>query len=379
MMNRALVIGQLALSLVLLVAAGLCVKALSRGEQIDPGFNLNGVTTAAFEPESWGYNESRARAFYAALRERVEALAGVTAVSYTGRLPLSAGSSVDDISIDGTTLSIHDGRVDHGYFEALQIAIVQGRGFERADEQRGLRVAVVNETLAQRGWPGGNAIGRTFRFDNAVVTVVGIARDVKYATLTESTPPFAYFHIAQMWGPSQALLVRIAGNPNELVPAIQEAALAIDPRVPRPRLTSLRAATSIVLLPQRVAAIVTGALGAVGLVLATVGLYGIMAYSASRRGREIGIRVALGAQRATVLGMMVRDGMRLAVLGIALGLLLAVIVTPLMKSLLLTTSPFDATTFVGMSLLFVAVALIASYLPARRAARSNPIAVLRAD
>jgi predicted permease len=379
LMNRALVVGQLALSLVLLVSAGLCVRSLSRGEQIDPGFDLTGVTTAAFEPESWGYSESKARAFYAALRERVEALPGVAAVSYTGRLPLTAGSSVDDISIDGTTLSIHNGRVDRGYFEALQIPLLHGRGFEQADDQRGLRVAVVNETLARRGWPGGNAIGRTFRFDNAQVTVVGIARDVKYATLTETTPPFAYFPLAQMWTPSQALLVRIAGNPNQLIPAIQEAALAIDPGAPRPRLTSLRAATSIVLLPQRVAAIVTGALGAVGLLLATVGLYGIMAYAASRRSREIGIRVALGAQRATVLGMMVRDGMRLAGLGIALGLLLALLITPLMKSLLLTTSPFDAATFIGMSLLFVAVALIASYLPARRAAGSNSIAVLRAD
>ena len=221
-------------------------------------------------------------------------------MSYTGRLPLTAGSSIDDVSIDGTTLSIHNGRVDRDYFEALQIPLLHGRGFEQADDQRGLRVAVVNETLARRGWPGGNAIGRTFRFDNAQVTVVGIARDVKYATLTETTPPFAYFPLAQMWTPSQALLVRIAGNPNQLIPAIQEAALAIDPGAPRPRLTSLRAATSIVLLPQRVAAIVTGALGAVGLLLATVGLYGIMAYAASRR--STGDRDPRRARRPT------RDG-----------------------------------------------------------------------
>jgi ABC-type antimicrobial peptide transport system permease subunit len=134
-----------------------------------------------------------------------------------------------------------------------------------------------------------------------------------------------------------------------------------------------------VLLPQRVAAIVTGALGAVGLLLATVGLYGIMAYSAAGRSREIGIRVALGAQRSSVLGMMVRDGMRLAALGIGLGLLLAAIVTPLMKSFLLNMNPLDAATFAGMSLLFAAIALLASYVPARRAAGSDPIVVLRAD
>jgi predicted permease len=212
LMNRALIIGQLALSLVLLVAAGLFVRALGRGEQINPGFNLNAVTTAAFEPESWGYNESKARAFYSALRERIEALPGVAAVSYTGRLPLTAGSSVDDISTETTTLSIHDGRVDRNYFEVLQIPILQGRGFDRTDDPSGRRVAVVNETLARRAWPDGNAIGRTFRFGNALVTVVGIARDAKYATLTESTPPFAYFPIGQMWQPSQALLVRPPGT-----------------------------------------------------------------------------------------------------------------------------------------------------------------------
>jgi putative ABC transport system permease protein len=379
LMNRALIIGQLALSLVLLVAAGLFVRALGRGEQINPGFNLNAVTTAAFEPESWGYNESKARAFYSALRERIEALPGVAAVSYTGRLPLTAGSSVDDISTETTTLSIHDGRVDRNYFEVLQIPILQGRGFDRTDDPSGRRVAVVNETLARRAWPDGSAIGRTFRFDNALVTVVGIARDAKYATLTESTPPFAYFPIGQMWQPSQALLVRTTGNPTQLASSIQEVVLAIDSAAPRPAVSSLRDATSIVLLPQRVAAIVTGALGAVGLLLATVGLYGIMAYSAAGRSREIGIRVALGAQRSSVLGMMVRDGMRLAALGIGLGLLLAAIVTPLMKSFLLNMNPLDAATFAGMSLLFAAIALLASYVPARRAAGSDPIVVLRAD
>jgi predicted permease len=377
--NRALIVGQLALSLVLLVAAGLFMRALVHGQQINAGFDLSDVTTAAFETESWGYDEAKTRAFYRALRARVEAMPGVTAVSYTGRLPLSATSSIDDIAVDGNVLSIHYGLVDVGYFSVLRIPIVQGRAFHSTDDQRSTRVAVVNETLARRTWPDGSAIGRTFRLYGQLIEIVGIARDAKYATLSESLTPFAYLPIAQMWQPSQALLVRSAGQSSQLTAAIQEAALALEPGAPRPKVMALRQATSIVLLPQRVAAMVTGVLGAVGLLLATVGLYGIMAHSANCRTREIGIRVALGAQRSNVLGMMVAEGLRLAALGVVVGLLLAGAVTPLMKSLLFNVNPIDALTFAGMSLLFFAVVLVASYLPARRAAASNPLAVLRAD
>ena len=378
-MNRALIVGQLALSMILLVAAGLFMQALARGQQVNPGFDMTEVTTAGFETESWGYNEARALAFYRALRERVEGLPGVTAVSYTGRLPLTAGSSIDEISVQGGTLSIHNGKVDVDYFEVMRIALLQGRAFQWTDDRRSPPVAVVNETFARRGWPDGSAVGRTFQRHGQTVTIVGIARDAKYATLGESTPPFAYLPLAQAWQPSQELVVRSTGPSDQLAPAIQEAALSIERAAPRPNVITLRDATAIVLLPQRVAAMVTGVLGAVGLLLAIVGLYGIMAYSANRRSREIGIRVALGAQRSNVLGMMVAEGLRLAAIGVVVGLLLAGALTPLMKSFLFNVNPLDARTFVGMSLLFFVVALLASYLPARRAAASNPLAVLRAD
>jgi ABC-type antimicrobial peptide transport system permease subunit len=185
--------------------------------------------------------------------------------------------------------------------------------------------------------------------------------------------------VAQVWQPSQTLIVRSAGPPDQLAAAIQDAALAIEPAAPRPKVMTMRHATSIVLLPQRVAAMVTGVLGAVGLLLATVGLYGIMAYSATRRTREIGIRIALGAPRSNVLGLMVFEGLRLAAIGIVIGILLAGAVTPLMKTFLFNVHPLDAWTFARMSLLFFVVALLASYLPARRAAASNPLGVLRAD
>ncbi len=379
LMSRTLIVGQLALAMVLLVAAGLFMRALAHGQQVNPGFDMTDVTTAAFEPESWGYNEARAMVFYRTLRERVEGLPGVTAVSYTGRLPLTAGTSVDDISVQGRTLSIHNSKVDVGYFAVMRIPLLQGRAFQSTDDRRDSPVAVVNETFARRGWPDGDAVGRTFQRNGQTITIVGIARDAKYATLGESTPPLAYLPIAQAWQPAQELVVRSAGPSDQLAPAIQEAVLAIEPAAPRPKVMTMRDATSIVLLPQRVAAMVTGVLGAVGLLLATVGLYGIMAYSASRRSREIGIRVALGAQRSNVLGLMVMEGLRLAAIGIVIGILLAGALTPVMKSFLFNANPLDVRTFAGMSFLFLVVALVASYLPARRAAASDPLAVLRAD
>jgi predicted permease len=378
LMSRTLIVGQLALSFVLLVAAGLFIRALNEGARIDPGFEIAGVTTAAMEPEAWGYEEAKARSFYPTLRERVSGLPGVVTVSYTGRLPLMMGSSPDTIAAGEAEVAVHTASVDVDYFAALRLPLLQGRPFLRTDDGRAERVAVVNETLARKLWPDG-AVGRTFRFRDAQTTIVGIARDAKYATLDESPPSFVYFPLAQRWQPNQVLLVRTAGDPAQFTPAIQGAMLSIDPALPRPRVTTLRQATGMVLLPQRAAAIVTGALGGVGLLLAGVGLYGIMAFSAGRRTREIGIRMALGARRSTILRMMVGEGLRLAGVGILFGLAFAAAATRLIAGWLFNVNPLDAATFFAMSTVFVLVAVIATYLPARRAVRADPLRALRAE
>jgi predicted permease len=378
LMSRTLIVGQLALSLVLLVAAGLFIRALNHGARIDPGFEIAGVTTAAIEPEAWGYEEAKARSFYATLRERVSGLPGVVTVSYTGRLPLMMGSSPDAIAVGDAEIAVHTASVDVDYFAALRLPLLQGRPFLRTDDGRAERVAVVNETLARKLWPDG-AVGRTFRFRDAQTTIVGIARDAKYATLDESPASFVYFPLAQRWQPNQVLLVRTAGDPAQFGPGIQGAMLSIDAALPRPRVTTLRQATGIVLLPQRAAAIVTGALGGVGLLLAAVGLYGIMAFAAGRRTREIGIRMALGARRSTVLRMMVAEGLRLAGVGILFGLALAAAATSLIAGRLFNVNPLDPATFFATSTVFVLVALIATYLPARRAVSVDPLWALRAE
>ena len=331
-MSNVLVVGQLALSLVLLVSAGLLLRALERGSSVDPHFDVTGVATASLKSESWGYDEARARAFSRALRERVEAMPGVTHVSYMSSLPLQWDNSNTDIQLDDAPSSsaaearrtrVRTNQVDVDYFNVVRIPMAAGRGFAPTDNETAPRVAVVNETLARKHWPDGSAVGHTFVSNGKRVTIVGVARDAKYATLTEATPEFVYFALAQEWQAEQVLMARTTIGADALAPAIQSAVNSLDPSVPRPTVVSLQQATKFVLLPQRVAAFVAGALGVLGLVLATVGLYGIIAYSASRRSREIGVRMALGARAADVQRMVVLSGMRLAGLGVVIGLLLA--------------------------------------------------------
>jgi predicted permease len=389
--GNALVVGQLALSLLLLVAAGLFLRALQRGNRIDPGFDSTGVSVAEINTEAFGYDSTRGRAFYRTLRERLEAIPGVTTVTATAVTPLTMSTTgtrirlngVDNASgaVDASDAGVRVGiaPVDPHYFEALKMPIVLGVPIDKKDDERSAKVVVVNETFARLLSPDGNAVGRTFTYDSSLVTVIGVARNAKYGSLTEPSMPFMFFPMAQHWMPRQVLLVRSNAAPDRMVIAIRRAVQAIDPGLPAPVVTTLREANSIVLLPQRVAAMVTGALGAIGLLMATVGLYGIVSYSVSRRGREIGIRVALGARQTDVLGMVVREGMQLALCGVAIGVVLAAAATRLMASFLFSVSPLDAMTFVGMSLLFLCVAFVSSYLPARRAATSDPMTALRTD
>jgi predicted permease len=377
----------MAVSLLLLVAAGLFLRALDRGRRVDLGFDPSNVAVAAFTVGTSGYDDAKGRLFYRSVKDKLAHTPGVVAVSYAGDLPLSTynsvalrvdGSAVPPASEGGTRVSFVD--VDAGYFEVVKMPVVEGRGFTAADDERAARVAVVNQAFARRFWPRG-AVGRTFNRGNEAVTVVGVARDAKYSSLGEELRPFVYFAIGQSATPaySAQLLVRTSGDPARLAPAIRAAARDFDPLLPAPTVTTLSAEASSVLLPQRVAALVTGVLGVVGLLLAAVGLYGIVAYLVGQRTREIGVRLALGAGRRDVLRLVVGEGMRPVAVGVAIGLLLALGATRLMMSFLLGVSPLDALTFVGGAAVLTAVALTASYLPARRAAATDPVRALGAE
>ncbi|MFN8582765.1 MAG: ABC transporter permease [Gemmatimonadaceae bacterium] len=386
--RSVLVVGQLAMSLLLLVAAGLFLRALDRGRRVDPGIDTRNVAVAAFDVRTYGYDDERGRQFYRSLKEQLAAVPGVTSVGFTRFLPLSMTNMGDEIQVDGAPapmgasgrgFPITFAQVDEDYFTVVRTPLLRGRSFLASDAATAPKVAIVNETLAKRFWPNGDAVGRTFRYEKEVVTIVGLARDAKYSTLNEDATPFAYFPLAQHWQSSQNVMVRTTGDPGRIAESIRRAVRSLDPMVPVPVVTTLQLATSVVLLPQRVAALVTGVLGVLGLGLAAVGLYGIMAYSVSQRTREIGIRVALGAGRRDVLRMVVGEGMRLVSVGLGIGLLLALAVTRVMTKFLFEVSPLDAVTFAGGALVLTAVALAASYLPARRAAGTDPMAALRFD
>lgn len=379
--GSAIIVAQLALSLVLLLGAGLLGRGLLRATRVDPGFETRGVLTVGFDTDAWGFSEAEARRFYQSLDERLAGLPGVTGISATTVLPLNFQSSGDAIDLDGTgtaRVDIQQILVGPGYFEVLRLPLTAGRGITMDDKAESGRVAVINETMARRLGPAG-ALGRSFRYHGQPVTIVGIARDARYASLTEATPPVAYFPLAQEWRAQRNLLLRAGADPRAIAPTVARAIHETDPAAPRATVVPLSTATGVALLPGRVAALVTGVLGLAGALLSIAGLYGVVAYSAARRTREIGIRLALGARREDVLRLIVREGMRLTAVGVLVGLGLATLATPLLRSLLFGLSPLDPTVFVLMAAALGAVALLASYLPARRAADTDPMVVLRGE
>jgi len=385
-LRNGLVVGQVAMSLVLLSASGLFVRALDRGHRVDPGFDVSNVVTTALDVGIAGYDETRGRAFYRALVDRVASLPGVTAAGYARLLPLSMTNSGTDISIDGVAPAggrpgapflVAVDEIDEGYLDVTRMPLVSGRGIRRTDDANAARIAVVNQSFANRYWPGKSAVGRPLHLDTSVVTVVGVARDAKFNRLDRPPEPFMFLPIAQRWRASTNLVVRTSGDPTAIFAAIRREVRALDPNLPVPLVTTLERSTSVMLLPQRVAVAVTGVLGLIGLLLAAVGLYGVLSFSTAQRSSEIGIRLALGAVARDVVRLVVGEGMRLVGIGMALGLALALLATRALRPFLFGVSPVDAVTFAIIGATLAGVALLASYLPARRAAAADPAVSLR--
>ena len=387
-LRDGLIVGQSAMSLLLLSSAGLFIRALGRGRATDPGFSVEGIVTTAIDVESAGYDEPRARLLFHNLSERMANVPGVEAVGWGRLLPLSMSTSADEISIPnvappggrlGERFGVNSNVVDAGYFSALRIPLVRGRSFARTDDARAPRVAVVSETFARRYFPKHDALGEAFRMDSTLVTIVGIVKDSKFEKLDEELTPFMYLPLEQHWRSAGNILLRTRGAPEAVTAALIREMATLDAALPAPRITTMRQATAVALLPQRVAASVTGALGIVGLLLAAVGLYGVLSFSTAQRTREIGVRLALGASRNGIMRMVLREGLGLVGVGVAAGLVLAFIATRALRPFLFGLNPLDPLTFVVIALTLVAVSTIATALPAQRAAGVDPMRSMREE
>lgn len=383
--QKTLLAGQVALSLVSLIAASLFLRAVGRAYQIDPGFDEQHLAVFMMNPEQVGYDAARLKEFHEEVADRVGRLPGVEAVSWASNLPFWAAAS-RGVVIEGReqrtkteTLSSVANIVDVSYFKTMRIPLIQGRGFSDADRDGTQPVIVVNEELAQRYWPKGNAIGQKIHLSGDSVTrqIVGVVKTTNYTTLGEAPQSCVYLPLRQYPGNAMNLFVRATGDPSGVMEAVQHEVRAVDPKV---EITDSRTGAKLmdqVLFYARMVLRMLGMFGLLGLVLASVGLYGLMAYSVSGRQREIGVRMALGASRASVLRLVVREGMTLVGIGAVIGLALSLLAGRAFSRMLFGLSPADPLSLAGASGALLLVALLACWIPAMAASRMDPMRALR--
>jgi putative ABC transport system permease protein len=377
--------GQVALSLVALIGALLFLASLMNAQRLDPGFERRHLLVASFNLDSQGFGEARGEAFLEQLVERVEALAGVRSAAVGENLMLTDFGARRRVVLSGRELPAggallaQSSAVGARYFETLGIPILRGRGFT-SDDRAGTRgVAVINRTFAERYWPGREPLGARLRLMNREVEIVGVARDVKYNFLAEDPQLYVYLPIAQAYSSQATLHVRTAGDPAALAETLRHTLQAAAPTLPVVRLATISEVIDGRLWTRRAGAGLLGALAALALVLAGLGVYGVTSYSALQRRREIGIRVALGASRSRVVRLFLGQGMALVGAGLVLGLLGALAVTRLISGMLVGISAASPLAFGAAALLLLAVGAAANYLPARRAAAMSPAQTMRQE
>ncbi|HEX8696358.1 MAG TPA: ABC transporter permease [Longimicrobium sp.] len=381
-LRGAFVVGQLAMSLLLLLSAGLFVRALQRALAVDTGFDPDGVVVASLDLGAHGYDAERGQRLQRELLERVRATPGVLAAGLATMVPLSG--EWDETRVrpaeGGDTAAAGFNAVDGEYFRTLGIPLLAGRTFTDRDRTGAPPVVVINRTLGERLWPGRSPVGQRMQANGMEAEVVGVVPDGKYESIREEPRAFLYVPAGQVYSERVTLHVRAApGAEGAALGALRRELRALDPDLPLGAPMPMAAMTGAALVPQRIAAWLIGLFGVVGLVLAAVGVYGLLAYSVSQRTREIGVRMALGAERAAVLRLVLGQGAALVAAGVAVGLAGALAASRVLAGMLYGLSATDPLTFVAVPLLVAAAGLLASWLPARRATRVDPLVALRAD
>jgi predicted permease len=385
-LRDALVVGQLALSLVLLVAGALLARGLLAARGTELGYDPGPVSSLSFNLQMNGYDLERAMAFRKRVLEELRATPGVIAAALASRLPLAPDINMEGVRVPGhhqaedDSTPIDSVEIGPDYFRAVAIPILEGRAFTEDDIERSRRVIIVNETMARRYWPGRSALGQQIYasgFDHPPHEVVGVARDHKVRSIGEEPRPYLHFPVEP--GRDVAVVVRTAVPAEAALPALRAAVRKLEPDVVFTEDVRGADVAATTVAPTRIGATLLGAFGILALLLAAVGLYGVIAYSVSLRTREMGVRIALGAGRGDVLRLVLRQGVRLALLGVGAGALLAVLVGRVLAALLYGVSPLDPLAYALAATILLLVAAAANLVPALGAARVDPMRALRAE
>ena len=385
-LSSSLVVAQIALSLLLLVCAGLFTRSLQRAQQADAGFDPDHVLLASYELSPAGYTRAGSVAFDRQVLAKLAGLPGVEAVTLADFSPLSFSIHSDFVELEGYVPQAHESMeisracVGPDYFHTLRTSLISGRDFTDADAADSQRVAVVNQALADRYWPGQDAIGKRVN-DGEWFTVVGLARNAKYRLLAYPPEPVIYLPMYQSYYSTQdtTIHLRVSGDPQTLAFPVERAVHELNPELPLFNVHPLTITMRLGSIFQRVAATFASSFGLLALLLAAVGIYGVVAYSTRQRTREIGIRMALGADKKQIFTLVLRQGFRLVLMGLAAGTALSLVLTRFLTSQLYGVSAMDPLTFASVAALLSAVTLAACYIPARRATKIEPTVALRCE
>ncbi len=387
-LRDGLVAGQMAVTTLLLVVAALLVRGLIAAQQESVGFRTEGLAIVSTDSSLAGYDSARGQQLFDRILEKIQAMPGVESAAIASRLPFSLNFSERQVYVPGrmstddkgVTMEVAD--VSTAYFKTLGVPILEGRGFAATDTPDTPMVTVINETMARRYWPGEDPVGRTIRLrgpDGPVYQVIGVSADYKVSFVNEAPKPFVLFAAKQHPDWYWLVVARTHGNANALLGAMQRQFHDIDPRLVMMDHQTMDAQLGATLLPVRAGAWLAGLVGLIALLLASVGLYGVIAYSVARRTRELGIRMALGARPSALLGLVMRQGLGIAAIGLGVGCLLAAAAVRLLSGLLYGVSVADPLAWTIAAVALLAVAGLANLVPARRAARVDPSSALRTD
>jgi predicted permease len=382
-----LVISEIALALVALVGSGLFLRSMQNAQQYNPGFESQNLFQMLFDLGALRYDENHGQQFFREVIERAKSVPGVANASVSANGVFGGGISATifregeqtDPNNRGTLVNFDD--VTPGHFETMRIPLLSGRDFTDFDRENTTPVAVINQAMANLVWPGQEALGKRFAIvqEPNLIQVVGVVGTTVVGQIGEDPQPVAYFPMRQQYSPFAALVVRTTGNPEALLGAVRTQAQQIDKNLAFTNVQTVQQILGQGLWAARMGAALLGLFGALALILASIGIYGVLAYSVAQRTSEIGLRMALGAQPRQVLGLVLKQGMLLALIGATAGILVALPVARLAAGLLYGVSATDPLTYVGITLLLMGVALLACYLPARRATRIDPLVALRVD